>query len=262
MNTGDRIKALRLQKGLTQQELADLSGISLRSIQRIERGEVSPRSHSLKELGKALETDLTELLIQASESASFSNSNKPSKMQNLPFLAQLIRKSSLPLLALSFILASYWGLEKLIPAPSDSGSIAVQTINCGSDTECDIELTKKSPDGKILWQKTFGGTSYDKASSVIQTPDQGYLIVGSTSSFGKGNYDVLLIKVNADGNLVWQQTYGEFFNEYGYSAFSISAGEGFEIEGTQQTCTTENVSNDCKDLVWKFRIDHEGKIQS
>ena len=262
MNTGDRIKALRLQKGLTQQELADLSGISLRSIQRIERGEVSPRSHSLKELGKALEMDLAELLIQTSESPSFSTSKKPSKMQNLPFLAQLIRKSSLPLLALSLIFASYWGLEKLIPASSDSGSIAVQTINCGSDTECDIELTKKSPDGKILWQKTFGGTSYDKASSVIQTPDQGYLIVGSTSSFGKGNYDVLLIKVNADGNLVWQQTYGEFFNEYGYSASSISSGKGFEIEGTQQTCTTENVSNDCKDLVWKFQIDEEGKILS
>lgn len=221
--------------------------------------------YSLKKLSEVLETDLSERLTEFTETDS--PTSYPVKKMNTflaPFASFLKRNSILLLTTVTLISAFYsWNqVDKTLLSPLDDVTVALETINCGTETECDISLTKSDKTGKILWQKTFGGTSYDKAGQVIQTPDQGYLIVGSTSSFGKGNYDVLLIKVDADGNLVWQQTYGEFFNEYGYSASSISAGEGFEIEATQQTCTTPNVSDQCKDLVWKFRIDQEGKILS
>ena len=39
--------------------------------------------------------------------------------------------------------------------------------------------------------------------------------MGSTSSFGKGNYDVLVAKVSSVGEILWQKTYGEFLNDYG-----------------------------------------------
>ena len=56
-----RIQAFRLQKGLTQEQLAELSGISERTIQRIENGETTPRSHSLKAIATALDKTYEDL---------------------------------------------------------------------------------------------------------------------------------------------------------------------------------------------------------
>ncbi len=55
---GKKIKKRRLELGMTQQELSDVSEISLRSIQRIETEKVNPRLHTLKVLSEHLETDL------------------------------------------------------------------------------------------------------------------------------------------------------------------------------------------------------------
>ena len=55
----------RTRKGITQQELSDLSGISLRSVQRIENGEVIPRAHTLRVLSEKL--DIAELTAVARE---------------------------------------------------------------------------------------------------------------------------------------------------------------------------------------------------
>lgn len=54
----DLVKANRIQKSYTQQQLADLCGISLRSVQRIERAEVLPRDYTLKVLSEHLEITL------------------------------------------------------------------------------------------------------------------------------------------------------------------------------------------------------------
>lgn len=138
---------------------------------------------------------------------------------------------------------------------------SVATINCGSETVCDIEVTRKDKDGEILWQNTFGGSSYDRAGEVVSTEDGGCLVVGSTSSIGNGNYDVLLLKIDSKGDLVWQKTYGGFFNEYGKSISKLPDHNGYVIEGTQQTCGTPNVSNDCNDYVWVFEVDEDGELK-
>ena len=58
MGLSKRIKELRIKKGLTQTDLSEKSGISLRTIQRIENDEVSPSIYSLKKLSKVLDEDL------------------------------------------------------------------------------------------------------------------------------------------------------------------------------------------------------------
>lgn len=55
------IKDFRIKQGLTQQQLADEAGVTLRTIQRIENGEVKPNLHSLNSLGRVLNADLSEL---------------------------------------------------------------------------------------------------------------------------------------------------------------------------------------------------------
>jgi len=57
METGKLIKELRIKKGMTQEELADKTEVSARTIQRIENGEVDPRAYTLQMIAKALEVD-------------------------------------------------------------------------------------------------------------------------------------------------------------------------------------------------------------
>lgn len=65
---GKKISELRKAKGLTQEELVDLCNISVRTIQRIETGEVTPRSYTIKTILTALGSDIDELQIDQSYS--------------------------------------------------------------------------------------------------------------------------------------------------------------------------------------------------
>jgi transcriptional regulator with XRE-family HTH domain len=56
-----KLSELRLEKGMTQEELAKATGISLRTIQRIELGQVKPRAYSLKKIAEALKVDFSNL---------------------------------------------------------------------------------------------------------------------------------------------------------------------------------------------------------
>lgn len=67
METGKLIKNLRIKKGMTQEELADQTELSTRTIQRIENGEVDPRSYSLQMIAKALEVEYDIFLENESE---------------------------------------------------------------------------------------------------------------------------------------------------------------------------------------------------
>lgn len=74
-----------------------------------------------------------------------------------------------------------------------------------------------SINAQTTFQKTYGGTAMDEAKSVKQTFDGGYIIVGTTTSFGAGGRDVLVIKTNAVGDTLWTKTLGGAIdNEYGY----------------------------------------------
>ncbi|MGQ2985424.1 helix-turn-helix domain-containing protein [Flavobacterium sp.] len=58
-NIGDKVRETRLAKGFTQSELSELTNISLRSIQRIENGQVNARTYTLKVLASHLDLDLS-----------------------------------------------------------------------------------------------------------------------------------------------------------------------------------------------------------
>ena len=59
------------------------------------------------------------------------------------------------------------------------------------------------------WEQTYGGIDSDGGHSVQQTSDGGYIITGSTSSFGNGQFDLYLLKIDENGNELWFQTFGD-----------------------------------------------------
>ena len=67
METGKLIKELRTKKGMTQEELADKTEVSARTIQRIENGEVDPRAYTLQMIAKALDVDYSLFVENESE---------------------------------------------------------------------------------------------------------------------------------------------------------------------------------------------------
>lgn len=114
----------------------------------------------------------------------------------------------------------------------DSGYIiAGYTTLIGPGTES-MYLVKTDASGGIVWTKTYGGVDWDEAADVEQTPDGGYIIVGSTGSFGSGMDDVYLIKTKADGDSVWTRTFGGAESDYGYSVGLTLPDSGYILTGT------------------------------
>jgi len=171
------------------------------------------------------------------------------------------------ILILSLFAVSSLFAQQLAPSPDpsnaftqftpDGGKILVATIPTAK-RETDILVIKKDSKGKEEWRQTYGGTSYDRASTIQATTDGGYIVVGSTSSFGKGNYDAFLIKIDAKGKESWKNTYGEFFNDYGYEVGQTQDG-GFIIECKKQICKAKNDWSNCYDIGWIVKTNAQGK---
>jgi hypothetical protein len=100
----------------------------------------------------------------------------------------------------------------------------------------DIFLIKTNASGNLQWAKTYGGINGEIAYSVQQTSDGGYIVAGSTYSFGAGGYDIFLIKTDANGNIQWAKTYGGATSDYAYSVqqtsdggYIVAGGTGFNV---------------------------------
>ena len=62
--------------------------------------------------------------------------------------------------------------------------------------------------GNVVWEKAYGGEEYDRVSAIRQTLDGGFITTGYTESFGAGDRDIWVLKLDAGGNVEWEKTYG------------------------------------------------------
>lgn len=140
----------------------------------------------------------------------------------------------------------------------DGGQIWVGTKTENAKGPQDIWVIKTNPMGQEIWSQTYGGSSYDRGADIKPTPDGGYILLGMTSSYGVGNYDAWLLKLDREGQVEWNHTYGAFHNDYGYRIQVLE--DGYVIEGQQQLCGTQNDFSTCIDLPWQVKTDQSGTL--
>ncbi len=115
---------------------------------------------------------------------------------------------------------------------TSDGGYALAGTSASFGVGGDFWLVRTDASGNMLWNKTYGGSSYDYANSVVQTSDGGYALTGVTASFGVGIENFWLVKVDASGNEMWNQTYGGGATGYAeaYSVVQVSDG-GYALAG-------------------------------
>ncbi len=113
-----------------------------------------------------------------------------------------------------------------------------------------IKLDKK---GKWQWYNAFGGGDDDTANDVIEA-DDGFLLVGSTNSFGLTRDDVLIVKTDKNGKRLWQRSYGGDYTDQAY-AITKSPDGGFVVVGRTESFNRRNGFD-----LYLFKIDAQGRL--
>jgi len=118
----------------------------------------------------------------------------------------------------------------------------------------DVWLVKTLSDGTLDWQTTFGGTLYDLGYSVKQTSDGGYIIAGTTGSYGAGWVDMWLIKTDASGNEEWNTPLGGGSQEFGSDV--VETTDGYVAVGRTLSFSSGPMGDD----LWLVKVDLDGNF--
>ena len=130
----------------------------------------------------------------------------------------------------------------------------------------DYWIVKLNSKFDIQWQKCFGGSEDDKAKKIIQTTDNGYIIIGSTQSPDgdvsnwKSARDFWVVKIDENGEIQWEKCLGGFSNDVASSIIQTSDG-GFIILGVSESGFIEGPKNHggCDFLI--IKLSFQGEIE-
>jgi len=141
----------------------------------------------------------------------------------------------------------------LTPTSDGGYAIAGYTKSFGAG-EWDVYVVKLDANGNLQWTKTIGGKNDDRGTSLTPTSDGGYAIAGRTNSFGAGDYDVYVVKLDANGNLQWTKTIGGKNDDAGLSLIQTSDG-GYVIAGGTDSFGAGKAD------VYVVKLDAKGNLQ-
>ncbi|GAA4838365.1 hypothetical protein GCM10023331_24420 [Algivirga pacifica] len=147
------------------------------------------------------------------------------------------------------------GIEegKALAKAHDEGYLLVgSTIDLeAEEAQSDILVLKVTGQGEMVWEKTFGGAKSDVGADIIPLED-GYCILGDTDSYGKGKWDALVYRIDAQGEKIWERTYGGGDTDRG-NALELAHDGGVLLAGFSYTFA--EASLDC----WVVKFSAEGQ---
>ena len=102
-------------------------------------------------------------------------------------------------------------------------------------------LMKMNLEANILWEQDLSTSNLDIAEGIIPTFEDGYLLLTQTSSFGNGGYDAMLSKLDANGEILWEKTYGSSASDQPNILLERTGGNFTVLGVTNQRSGLENV---------------------
>ena len=152
-----------------------------------------------------------------------------------------------------YVGSKYERCQSLLIDADGNYVMAGYTNSFGTDT-FDVYVIKTNVMGDTLWTRTIGGLETDQGVDIQKTIDNGYVVVGSTYSFGAGGSDVYLIKLNNSGDTLWTRAYGGASDEGGNSIKQTGDG-GFIIAGYTNSFGSGFID------VYILKVDSDGIFQ-
>ncbi len=119
--------------------------------------------------------------------------------------------------------------------------------------------------GDFFWKRYHGGSNNDRSYDVVQTADDGFIMVGSSESEdfdisdSKGSYDFWAIKLSADGDLLWTKSYGGQEIDVAYSIIPSGDGNYLLVGDTRSSDQDVSQNNGNADM-WLIKISPDGNL--
>ena len=139
--------------------------------------------------------------------------------------------------------------------------------SCKSDDDITTPPDEPEFTGELVWLHTFGGSNEDDAIDVVQANDGGYVVLGFTNSNdgdinGKTtiDQDYWLLKINQEGEKIWDKTYGGSENDQATS-ISKTNDEGYIISGFTASSDGDVSENGGFHDYWIVKVNSTGDIQ-
>ena len=140
---------------------------------------------------------------------------------------------------------------RIVQQTSDGGYILAGGTESYGSGKRDIWLVRTDPEGEEQWNRTYGGNSRDRANSVRQTFDGGFIIAGGTESYGAGHSDFFLVKTDRNGNEQWNRRFGGEGPEF--NSYMEQTTDGGFILGGKTLSFNGNY--------WLIKTDADGNMQ-
>ncbi|PKV48674.1 hypothetical protein ATE84_0679 [Aquimarina sp. MAR_2010_214] len=124
---------------------------------------------------------------------------------------------------------------------------------------------KLNASGEKEWRRFFGGTNNDRSYDVVQTQDDGFLMIGSSESVdfdvtgSKGSYDFWAVKINKEGTKLWEKSFGGSEIDVGYAIAATGDGKFLIVGDSRSVDGNISNANGNADL-WLIQIDGNGNL--
>jgi hypothetical protein len=132
--------------------------------------------------------------------------------------------------------------------------IVGQTQSFGAGST-DFWVAAYTDSGTLRWQKTYGGAGLDRGTAIAAGVDgNGVLVVGHTRSFGAGDHEILLIRLDVDGNIQWQKRYGGSGDDIAEAVSAVA--DGYLVAGR-----TKSFGGGADTDILLFKVNTAGVLQ-
>ncbi len=158
-------------------------------------------------------------------------------------------------------LASQYDFAADITTTDDNGFIV--TLETRQSDFPILSLIKLGEDGTIEWEQAFQHSippllSTGQIGSAQQTADGRFIVASGTAESGSGLSDLILIKLESDGEIAWEKTYGGTLADFGLSVQQTADG-GFVVAGTTRSFPTTGSFSEGQ--IWVVKTDTDGDIE-